>query len=225
MSRLNLLKFTKYLLFLIMASQMASPVSASAFDLKIQVRLKPAIEGLQVGDLIFQKSQSSQAKAIAEATGSEWSHVGILVKNSANQWYVAEAIQPLQATELSAWIQRGKNQEYRVLRHPQFNSSFVPALYSELKRYQGLNYDIYFEWSDSRIYCSELTYKVLQKVLGKEIGTLQKFRDLKLQGPYVQALIKKRYTDLGKPLNLDEEIVTPISQMQDPSLRLVRSSR
>ena len=45
---------------------------------------------LQHGDLIFHKSQSPQSKAIFEATGSEWSHVGILVKNK-NTWYVVEA--------------------------------------------------------------------------------------------------------------------------------------
>ncbi len=100
---------------------------------------------MQVGDLIFQKSQSSQSKAIAEATGSEWSHVGILVKNSKNQWYVAEAIQPLTATELSRWVLRGKNKEFLVLRHPRFKSTMISNLYSELRKYEGMNYDIYFE--------------------------------------------------------------------------------
>lgn len=181
-----------------------------------------ALAPLMVGDIIFQKSQSTQSKAIQEATGSEWSHVGILVKNSKGVWYVAEAVQPVKTTELTAWIARGKNKSYRVYRHPQFKASQVANLYNALKKYEGFNYDIYFEWSDARIYCSELVYKVFSQVMGTKIGQLQKFKDLKLDGPYVQALIKKRYTDLGKPLNVEESIVTPVSQMQDSQLILVR---
>jgi hypothetical protein len=180
---------------------------------------------MKVGDLIFQKSQSSQSKAIAEATGSEWSHVGIIVKNSKNQWYVAEAVQPLQATELSRWIIRGKNKEYIIKRHPDFKESMISDLYAELRPLQGTNYDIYFEWSDDRIYCSELVYKIFKKLIGQGVGSIQKFKDMRLDGPYVQELIRRRYTDIGKPLNLDEEILTPISQMRDPKLLTVRHYR
>ena len=45
------------------------------------------------GDIIFQTSSSRQTKAIQLATHSEWSHVGIILKNN-NEFYVYEAVQP-----------------------------------------------------------------------------------------------------------------------------------
>lgn len=179
-----------------------------------------AVSQFQEGDLIFQKSQTSQSMAILEATQSEWSHVGILVKFQ-QKWYVAEAIQPVTMTELTQWVARGKNKSFVVKRHISFKAEMIPQIYLELKKYLGLNYDIYFEWNDERIYCSELVYKVFDPILHLGIGQIQKFKELKLDGPFVQELIKKRYTDLGKPLNPEEAIVTPISQMNDPNLKTI----
>lgn len=180
---------------------------------------------LQEGDLIFQKTHSPQSKAIEEATGSDWTHVGLLVKKG-SQWYVAEASQTVQVTTLSNFINRGVNKEFQVLRFQPFQESKRKnTLHSVLKKFASLPYDIYFEFSDQRIYCSELTYKVMKQITGQDLGIVNKIKDLKLDGPYVQELIKIRLTDLGKELNLEEPIVTPITQMQDSQLQLVIKSR
>ncbi|MES2801172.1 MAG: YiiX/YebB-like N1pC/P60 family cysteine hydrolase [Bdellovibrionota bacterium] len=176
---------------------------------------------LKVGDVIFHKSQSQQAKAITEASGSEWTHVGILVA-SAGKWYVAEAIGPVKATPLQDFINRGKNKEYKIYRFKHFNPKTMElALHNAIKR-QNKPYDIYFEMSDARTYCSELVYKAMLEVTGKEVGTMQKFKDLKLTGPYVKALIKKRLTDTGRELDPNEPIITPISQMRESDFTLVK---
>lgn len=177
---------------------------------------------LQVGDVIFHKSQSQQSKAITEASGSEWTHVGILVAN-AGKWYVAEAVGPVKATPLQDFINRGKNKEYRIYRFKYFNPKTMElALHNAIKR-QNKPYDIYFEMSDTRTYCSELVYKAMLEVTGKEVGTMQKFKDLKLTGPYVKALIKKRLTDTGRELDPNEPIITPISQMRESDFTLIKS--
>jgi hypothetical protein len=179
------------------------------------------------GDIIFQKSQSAQSAALREATQSPWTHVGILFSDN-GKWYVGEAVQPVKITPLAAFIARGKNKEYRVYRHKALDvpdtKDAVAALKAALLAYQGYNYDIYFEWSDKQIYCSELVYKGYYKALGLEVGTLQKIGDLKLDGPQVKKLIKDRLAKIGRSLNLNEPVITPISEMLDPNLRLIYRS-
>lgn len=179
---------------------------------------------LKEGDLIFQKSQSAQSSAIVEATGSEWSHVGIVIKNQ-EQWSVAEAIQPVTITPLLTWIQRGKNQEFKVFRYPELKDSMIPALYTLLKKNLGTNYDIYFEWNDERLYCSEFVHKVFRELTGSGVGQIQKMKDLNLEGPAVKELIRIRLTDLGKTLNLEEPVLTPIRQMRDSRLQEILISQ
>lgn len=189
---------------------------------------KPAPEplapttNLQEGDLIFIQSQTSQSAALLEATGSTWTHTGILIKKN-SQWYVEEAVGPLVATALDTFIGRSRNKAYRILRFKYYDSSMRNAMIADFPKYNK-PYDIYFEWSDDRIYCSEFTYKVFKDITGHDLGTLQKMGDMNLSGPLVQAMIKKRYTDQGKTLDLNEPIITPISELSDPDLTLIQSS-
>jgi hypothetical protein len=57
----------------------------------------------------------------------------------------------------------------------------------------GKPYDLTFEWSDDRIYCSELVWKIYERGLGIRIGRLQKLGDFDLSDPAVKAKIKERY--------------------------------
>ena len=194
------------------------------FSFHISQASSYAFVEFQDGDIIFHKSQSSQSSAIAEATGSPWSHVGIIVKNGTDT-YVAEAIQPVTVTSLRSFVARGKNSEFRVYRFKYYNNKTMKLkLYSTLKEYYGKNYDIYFEFSNERIYCSELVYKVFKKVTGQEVGRPQKMKELNLNGPHVQKLIQDRLTDIGKELDPNELIVTPANQMFESDLGLVFNS-
>ncbi len=176
---------------------------------------------LNEGDLIFHQSTSAQSAAIAEATGSSWSHVGIIVNRNLS-WYVVEARQGVEITPLKTFIERGKKKEFKIFRFPAFEKSLLKInLYQVMAKYFRKPYDIYFEFSDERIYCSELTYKVMLEITGQKIGVVNKMKELKLDGPYVKQLINLRLTDLGRTLNPEEPIVTPISQMLDPRLELV----
>lgn len=174
------------------------------------------------GDIIFIQSQTEQAVAIAEGTQSVWTHVGIVVKK-AGAWHVAEAVGPLQINSLKSFIGRSKRNTYKVMRFKHFTPKMVLMLYVNLYKYNQ-PYDIFFEFSDERIYCSELTYKVMKNVTGHPIGQLQKVGDLKLDGPYVKKLIEERLTAIGKDLNLEEPIITPVAQTIDPNMTLVAES-
>ncbi|CAN5629950.1 YiiX family permuted papain-like enzyme [soil metagenome] len=184
---------------------------------------KGKLSDIRSGDLIFHQSKGPQANAILEATGSSWSHVGIIFEDKAatGGWLVAEASMPVRVVSLASFIQRGRNQQYRIYRARGFQPSQVPALRAAVDLEMGKPYDIYFEWSDTAIYCSELTYKAFMTAASIELGTVQKFSDLKLDGPYVQAMIADRLTHTGRKLNLNEPIVTPINQMKDSDLDLI----
>lgn len=181
------------------------------------------VSSLKDGDILFIQSQTSQAAALREATESVWTHVGILIKNK-NGWQVAEAVGPLKYTPIADFIARSKNKAFEVYRFKFFDpATMKQSLLAELPKYNK-PYDIYFEWSDDMIYCSELTYKVFKDVTGHEMGRIQKMKEMRLEGPYVQALIKKRLTDTGRELDPEEFILTPVSQMVDPNMQLVQKS-
>ena len=174
------------------------------------------------GDIIFIQSQTAQAKALREATRSVWTHVGIIVKNKSNKWAVAEAIGPLKVTPIADFIGRSKNKTYKILRFRHFDQkTMLKSLYASLPKYNK-PYDIYFEFNQDKIYCSELTYLVFKEITGFDLGRIQKMKEMQLSGPYVQALIKKRFTETGREFDLEELIITPVSQLLDENLILIK---
>lgn len=123
-------------------------------------RLSPKLRN---GDLIFQTSTSTQSRAIQLATHSSYSHCGMLFRRG-NEWRVFEAVQPVSETSLAAWVARGKNGQFVVKRLRDAETVLTPVALQRLRaageQYRGKNYDLYFGWSDDRIYCSELLWKM-----------------------------------------------------------------
>jgi hypothetical protein len=168
----------------------------------------PASVPYKEGDVIFIQSQTSQAAALREATESVWTHVGLMIKKGSS-WYVVEAVGPVKETPLAEFIGRSKNKSYRVYRFKHFDAATMTAqLKARIPKYNK-PYDIYFEWTQERIYCSELTYHLMKDVTGFDLGRIQKMKEMKLDGPYAQALIKKR--------------LTPVSQLEDDELTLIEA--
>lgn len=128
---------------------------------------------IQDGDIIFQTSLSEQSKAIQLATKSEYSHCGIIFKEG-NDFFVFEAVQPVKRTPLDQWITRGKNGKYMIKRLKNADQVLTPDALSKMKeignQFFGKKYDLTFEWSDDKIYCSELVWKIYQRATGMKIG-------------------------------------------------------
>ncbi len=55
---------------------------------------------------------------------------------------------------------------------------------------KGKPYDTTFEWSDNKIYCSELVWKIYQRGAGIEIGKLQRLKEFDLSNAIVKAIMK-----------------------------------
>lgn len=163
----------------------------------------------QNGDIIFHISRSSQSLAIQRATKSRYSHMGIVYLKSGSP-FVFEAVEPVKLTPLQEWIKRGNSGHYVVKRLSQANQTLTEAALKQMlevgKTFEGKHYDLYFEWSDDQIYCSELVWKVYKRALGLEIAALQTMREFDLSDPIVQAKIQERF---GQSVPMDEKVITP----------------
>lgn len=163
----------------------------------------------QNGDIIFQTSTSSQSKAIQLATNSKYSHMGIIYENDGD-FYVYEAVQPVKLTPLKAWINRGENGHFVVKRLKNAEEVLTPTALTEMKQageqYNGKPYDIYFEWTDEKIYCSELVWKIYKEATGIEIGELEALADFDLSNELVKTKMNERY---GEIIPMDEKVISP----------------
>ena len=86
------------------------------------------------------------------------------------------------------------------------------------ERFKGKSYDIYFDWSDDRIYCSELVWKIYKKALNIEIGELQQLSDFDLTNNEVKKKMKERY---GENIPLNEKVISPASMFNSDKLETV----
>ena len=172
----------------------------------------------QEGDLIFQTSESSQSLAVQKATRSPYSHMGVLLKTKTGLC-VFEAITTVQCTPINKWILRGKNERYvlkRLKSSPLASSPEAVVRFRKVAQsFSGLPYDLTFEWSDARIYCSELVWKIYQRAFGISIGELSKLRDFDLTSGAVRKKLEERYK--GNP-PLDEEVISPDAMFRSPLL-------
>ena len=171
--------------------------------------VQPPATGLQNGDIIFHTSNSGQSKVIQLATGSEYSHCGIIYKEE-QKTYVIEAVQPVKRTPFEEFVKRGENNAYVVKRLKNadhvLSTSVLRDMKKEAQKMIGKNYDSEFGWSDNQIYCSELVWKVYQRSAGIELVKLKKLRDYDFSNREVQSTLNKRYKN-GIPW--EEPMISP----------------
>jgi len=177
----------------------------------------------QEGDLIFQTSSSGQSLAVQLATHSPYSHCGILFKD-AGKWFVYEAVQPVKKTPVDAWIMRGDDGKYvtkRLKDREKLSPELIEAMKKTYEAFAGKDYDLTFEWTDDRIYCSELIWKIYKRTMDIEIGQLQQLREFDLTSPVVKKIMKARY---GDAVPLSETVISPASIFQSELLVTAKSN-
>lgn len=170
---------------------------------------KIASDKFKDGDIIFQTSESAQCEAVRIATKSKFSHCGIIFTENGKQ-FVLEAVQPVKITPLENWIRHGRNSKYVVKRLKNasavLNAETLQKMKSYGKQFIGKEYDAYFEWTDNRIYCSELVWKIYKNGAGIELSQLRELKEFSLDDPRVQFILKERY---GNEIPLKEKVVAP----------------
>jgi len=169
---------------------------------------------LATGDLVFHRSTSRQAEAIALATKSAYTHVGVIFVDG-DEVRVLEAVEPVQLTPLSSWLSRSADGQVLVRRlaRPEAISPQVERDMRALaQRWLGVHYDLHFEWSDATLYCSELVYKLYERTAAIQVGELATLGDFDLGRPVVHKQMVQRY---GPSLPLDQPVVSPAGQADD----------
>jgi Permuted papain-like amidase enzyme, YaeF/YiiX, C92 family len=173
------------------------------------------LSDLRAGDIVFQQSVSPQCQAIKSATGSDWTHVGIVLENS-GKLVVLEAVEPVRVTSLEDWFARSKvNAAKRLVNAESLLTPDVLVQMNSLgENWVNRHYDIGFGWTDDELYCSELVYKLYDRVLNVQIGQIKQLKDYDLNSPIVKKIMKQRY---GEAIPYEEWMIAP-GAMYDSAL-------
>jgi len=140
----------------------------------------------QNGDIVLQDSFSPSSEAIKTASGSQFSHCGIIMIENGEK-FVIEAYGPVGRTQFDEWVKRGKNR-YTAMRLK--NGDDVSKVISSLKSFIGKPYDPLYEWADDKIYCSELVYKSYLNGLGIELCSLRTLKEYDIK-PVIDQVIER----------------------------------
>ncbi|MFV0474833.1 MAG: YiiX/YebB-like N1pC/P60 family cysteine hydrolase [Pikeienuella sp.] len=184
------------------------------------------------GDLIFHESRGAQAAAIRVATGSPYTHMGI-VEVAEDGVFVVEAARTVGATPLREFIARGASGEYAVYRLPGLAPEEATAVLSAARNHFGQPYDIFFRLAPDAIYCSELPYYAFRSI-GRDLGAVQRLGALAVSRPEAREIFLSRWRDHPDCAGIDQqacwnviqsqEIVTPVSIAGDAALEQVFSN-
>jgi uncharacterized protein YycO len=162
----------------------------------------------QNGDIVFQDSESTQSTAIKLATGSKFSHCGI-VMNLNDEWMVLEAVQPVRVISINEWIAQGTDGKYskkRLKDDDILTTAVANKMWKTGSSFLGKNYDIFFGWGDDKLYCSELVWKIYKRGTGLELGNLKKLKEYNLNSKEVKEQLKLRY---GTDIPLNDKMISP----------------
>ncbi len=171
------------------------------------------------GDIVFTGSARGQGEAIIAATGSPYTHCGIVFLRE-GKLMVLEAVQPVGVVSLEDFVARGKPGTHQALRLK------TPLATADIERGRkwataqvGKNYDVKFLWDDGQLYCSELVWKIYQHA-GIELCKPRRFRDFNLDDPKVRKMIEQRFGSF-EALPQDEKVVAPSDLAASPLLEKV----
>jgi uncharacterized protein YycO len=137
---------------------------------------------------------------------------------------VYEAVGPVKLTPMKEWIARGKNNSYVIKRLKNAEKIITPDVFKKMKQvgdqFKGKSYDDTFEWSDNKIYCSELVWKIYQRAAGIEIGRVQRLKNFDLSDARVQQIMKDRYHN---KIPTEEIVISPSAIFDSELLVTVKS--
>jgi len=207
--------------------------------LGIGLTLAPAddLPPLKTGDIVFQKTTTSASDAIMLASGTQYTHVGLVEVDGKGRPRVIEAVGPVREVPLDAWIKKGNGGRVTVKRVKGLGEAQAREAVASARRYLGRPYDHYFYETRDEIYCSELVYAAFKDGPGLTVGREETVRDLNIDTDAARKLISQRWRShpLCKAkgartfkdcyaLILGQTLVTPASIARDPQMEMVYTS-
>lgn len=208
-----MIKKTSFLLCAALAFFVATPVSG----LFSKTWKHPRYEPLQTGDIVFQDTGGMQGAAIEAATGSNFTHCGVVFE-SKGTLYVLEAVEPVSIVTLKDWKKRSSVFHARRLKNTaKLDQTTVNKAAVWGKKQLGKPYDLLFEWDDDSLYCSELVWKIYKESAGITLCKPKSFESYFLEDEVVRQVIRQRYGSLEK-LPKNEPVVAPSDLAASPLL-------
>jgi hypothetical protein len=175
----------------------------------------------QAGDVVFQDLESPQGQAVKMATGSEYTHCGIVFEANGS-FVVCDAVGPVRMIPLQEWIRKGANRHVVAKRLDtlleNLNSATLERMRQVAEGHLGKEYDLIFGWGDDQMYCSELVWKIYQEGMGFELTPLRQLGSFRLDHPVVKAKLRERY---GDSIPLAQPVVAPSDLFGSENLTLV----
>ncbi|MEW5797294.1 MAG: YiiX family permuted papain-like enzyme [Candidatus Zixiibacteriota bacterium] len=176
------------------------------------------------GDIVFQDLNSPQAQAVKLATGSQYTHCGIIFEQD-NNFVVYEAVGPTRVIPLQDWIRQGVKGHFVARRIDTLLAHLTDESLARMRQvgesHLGKPYDPVFNWSDSQMYCSELVWKIYRDGLGLELAPLRKLGGYQIEHPAVRQKLRERY---GDSIPLQEPVIAPADLMASERLKQVYSN-
>lgn len=190
------------------------------------IQATQAFDDFQTGDIIFQVAENDNAEIVSKISGSPYNHCGIIKQSADGQIYVIEATVNVTKTPLDIWISRGKGYHYRIARYVDMDqilqdSSLLQNASAVGRDYLGSEYDVYFDWSNDKLYAAELVYKVFNEGWNVSLAEPLVFADLDFTNPDITAQLVQNY---GSTLPMDMPVVTPQLLLESPVLNTVFSN-
>ncbi len=163
---------------------------------------------LKEGDVLFQDFEGDFGEAIKLATKSNYSHCGMILKQD-GKLMVYEAVGPVKYTPVGEWVKHGSKKSFvakRLKDSGKVGAEVIKNWNEKAGKYSGKAYDHVFGWTDEKIYCSELVWKMYKNGLNIELSKPKKLKEFDLSHPLVKQQLEMRY---GKDVPYEENVVSP----------------
>ena len=204
-----------------------APHSIFAQAFAPDVKTAPPRYDLKPGDIVFQATGDPQCAVIREATGSIYSHCGVVIAKD-GALHVMEAmpavegpLKSVRAVPLEVFRNRSLEGSYHAKRLKNAGQRIDDAGLSRAlawqEKHRDTPYDGKFLWGDDAIYCSELVWKVFLHALDIELSELRTFTSLNTESPMVRAMIVDRFGSLEN-FPAEAKLVSPHDLFTSPQL-------
>lgn len=176
--------------------------------------------GLRVGDLVFIRARARPFREVAAATGSWTNHVGVVVRQSGQDSWIAESRFPWsRITPLKRFLARSQGGRVAIGRlHEPLDATQQLRLQEEVRQRLGVLYDTGFNLHSRRQFCSRFVREVLGATANVEVGEVQSFAQLFASQPQA-SLAFWQFWYFGR-IPWARETVTPASVLCSPALQL-----